>query len=375
MRTIPGFCAVLLLWAVAAPPLPAAEEAPDGIELGGAVRLNYAWRDYDAQNKDRLGDFELELFRINLRGTVGEVLLDAEWRRYNDFQAIHHAWVGYRFNDRLHGELGITQVPFGILPYASHSFWFGGTYYLGLEDDYDTGLKLVHDAGDWTFHYAFFKNPEYADDSRADRYSFDLVTGGEQQNAETNQFNFRAARVTRLEGLGSVELGLSLQAGQVYNRSTERNGDRWAVAAHLDSRIGQWNLQFQGIRYEFNPRNPAGLSRDFVQLGAFQFPFLVAARGNVWSVNVARSFDVSWGPVTGLNCYNNFTHVDPRVAQSAHSIQNVTGCSISAGGLFTYIDWIAGRNMWFAGGDGIGLDGATAGRWRSRLNINVGFYF
>lgn len=31
--------------------------------------------------------------------------------------------------------------------------------------------------------------------------------------------------------------------------------------------------------------------------------------------------------------------------------------------------------MWFAGGDGIGRNAGTAGKWRSRLNVNNGFYF
>lgn len=362
--------AALLL---ALPATSAAEE--DGINFGGAVRLNYAWRDYDDQNKDRIGDFELELFRINARGTVGEVMLDAEWRRYNDFQAIHHAWVGYRFDDDRHVELGITQVPFGILPYASHSFWFGGTYYMGFEDDYDTGVKFVQQSGDWTFHYAFFKNPEYANDGRADRYSFDLVTGGDQQNAETNQLNFRAARMLNHAEGRSTEVGLSLQAGQIYNSVTEDNGDRWAVAAHMNGNYGKWNLQLQGVAYEFNPENPVGVSDDFVQFGAFAFPFMVAARGEVYSANIARSFDLDWGPITGATCYNNLTYIDPRVDNSVESVQNVTGCAFSAGGLYTYVDWIAGKNMWFAGGDGIGLDGGSAGKWRSRLNINLGYYF
>ena len=43
--------------------------------------------------------------------------------------------------------------------------------------------------------------------------------------------------------------------------------------------------------------------------------------------------------------------------------------------MVAYLDWIAGRNMWFAGGPGIGIvDEANAG-WHSRLNLNVGFYF
>lgn len=348
-----------------------AENEPDGIEFGGAVRLNYAWRDYDAQNKDRVGDFELELFRIDVAGTVGDVMLDAQWRRYNDFQAIHHAWFGYRFSETTHMELGITQVPFGILPYASHSFWFGGTYYLGLEDDYDTGIKFERDTGDWLFHWAFFKNPEYANDARYGRYSFDIVTGGAQQNSETNQFNFRAGRT-----LGeSSELGLSLQWGQLYNRTTQRDGDRWAIGVHYDGRFDPWNVQLQAIRYEYNPANPVGVSDDYVQIGAFDFPFMAAARANVWSVNFARNVELDWGPVTGATCYNNFTYIDPQVTGSASSIQNVTGCAFSAGGLYTYVDWINGRNMWFAGGPGIGLGGPSSNRWTSRLNINFGYYF
>lgn len=351
-------------------------EDPDGIDVGGAVRLNWWWRDYDDQIKDRFGDFELELFRVNFSGSVGDVLLDAEWRRYNDFHAIHHAWVGYDFSEDLQMQLGITQVPFGILPYASHSFWFTGNYYLGYEDDYDTGVKFVHTpSDDWTFHYAFFKNPEYANDARAGRYSFDLVTGGDQFNTETNQFNFRAERHLTLDNGSDINLGLSLQAGQMYNRATESNGDRWAIGGHLDSHFGPWNLRLQGLRYEYNPDNPAGVSDDFVQKGAFNFPFLMAAKANVYTYSISRSFDVDAGPITWVNCYNEGTYIDPDVDNSSNSVQSVTGCSVAAGGVFAYFDWITGRNMWFAGGDGIGRDATTAGRWDSRFNINIGYYF
>ncbi len=358
--------------------LAAVEDADsgDGINVGGAVRLNYGWQDYSPQNKDRLGDFELELFRINFSGSIGNVILDAEWRRYNDFQAIHHAWVGYDFSDELQMQLGISRVPFGILPYTSHSFWFTGAYYMGYEDDYDTGIQFIHRPNDdWTFHYAFFKNPEYANDSRADRYSFDLVTEGDQANTETNQFNFRLERHLELAGDSRVDLGMSLQAGQIYNRITERNGQRWAAAAHMDYYNGPWNLRLQAMRYEYDPENPEGVSTDFVQKAGFGFPFLMASEANVYSYSLSRAFDVDWGPISNIRCYNEGTWLDPRVSNSAESIQSVTGCSVAAGGVFTYFDWIAGKNMWFAGGDGIGLDGDSAGRWRSRLNINIGYYF
>jgi hypothetical protein len=43
--------------------------------------------------------------------------------------------------------------------------------------------------------------------------------------------------------------------------------------------------------------------------------------------------------------------------------------------MVTYVDWIAGNNMWFAGGPGIGIDDGSPSRWHSRLNVNIGFYF
>ncbi|MDT8410614.1 MAG: hypothetical protein RQ741_13530 [Wenzhouxiangellaceae bacterium] len=350
------------------------------IYFGGAVRLNYAFRDFDDQNKDRNGDFEIELFRINTDGEIGDVILSAEWRRYNDFQAIHHAWVGYNFTDSEESvaqlQVGISQVPFGLLPFASHSFWFGGTYYLGYEDDYDTGFKFVHEPNDdWTFHYAFYKNPEYANDSRFGRYSFDLVTQGDQQNAEINQLNFRAERHLKFSPNSSIDAGISLQGGQIYNGITEDKGERYAIAGHINSNFGPWNLQLQGLRYNYDPENPDGVSDNFIQKGAFDFPFLMAAEANVYSANLARAFQTSWGPISGITCYNDFTYIDPKVGNSSESVQNVTGCSVVAGGVFAYFDWIAGKNMWFAGGDGIGRDATTAGKWRSRLNINIGYYF
>ena len=47
-------------------------------------------------------------------------------------------------------QVGVHQVPFGILPWASHNFYFQLPYYLGLEDDYDLGVKHILKQGEWT---------------------------------------------------------------------------------------------------------------------------------------------------------------------------------------------------------------------------------
>ena len=267
-------------------------------------------------------------------------------------------------------------MPFGILPYASHSFWFGATYYLGFEDDYDTGLKLLFERDLWDFQMAFYKNPEYLDSSRAERYSFDLVTSGEQANEETNQFNMRLAYNWELSQCLKNTIGFSVEGGQIYNTITERMGNRFAYALHNNLTYGDWNLQLQWIDYQFHPENPPGVDPETVQLAAFQFPFLIAADAQVATLNLARTYSTQCRLIDKVTFYTDFSKVFPRTHDSHSSTQLVLGCLLVAQEhLYVYVDWIAGQNMWFAGGPGIGLSRPESAEWQSRLNINFGLYF
>ena len=348
---------------------------PAKFSIGGALRLNYAWQTYNAERKERGGDFGFELFRLDIDGEGGDMYFSVQYRWYEYFEAIHHGYFGYHITPDFDIEIGIHQVPFGILPYASHSFWFGATYYLGFEDDYDTGIKLIYNLNNWTFHGAFYKNPEYIDPSRMGRYSFDIVTEGEQANQEINQFNFRAAYDFKpTEGM-VLNLGASLEGGFIYNQTTKNKGDRYAIALHADFKYRGWNLQLQGIDYKFNPNNPSNVSNETIQFGAFMYPFLVAVDAQVLTFNVAKTFKVGWRVIDEISIYNDFSTVIPNGNNVHNSIQNVTGFLIVKKGLYLYTDWITGQNMWFDGGPGIGLNDPGADDWKGRLNINFGYYF
>lgn len=349
------------------------EQAPAAptLQLGGAFRLNYGWQDYNEANKERLGDFDFELFRLDVSGAAGEIEFSAQYRWYEDFEAVHHAWIGYSFNDATSLQVGISQVPFGLLPYASHSFWFGAGYYLGFEDDYDTGLKLQYANEPWQAHFAFYKNAEYGG-ARLDRYSFDVVADGIQQNEEVNQFNGRVTRRWRHRDDSYSELGISAEWGELYNNVTRDTGDRRALALHWDGHYGPWNVQLQWVDYRFAPANPPGVDDESVQLGAFGFPFPVAAQAQMATFNLAREFTAVPAPLDSLTCYNDYSRVMPDGRGQNDSVQNVTGCLLVIGNVYSYIDLIAGKNMWFIGGPGIGMDDDE---WRSRLNINIGYYF
>ena len=350
------------------------EPVPErGIAFGGALRFNYYWYDYDEAVEAKRGDSGLDLFRINADGRLGDLLLSAEYRFYPFMNVLHHGWIGYEFDDGGRLEVGVTRVPFGLLPYASHNFWFGTPYYLGLEDDYDLGAKYVRTDGPWEWQAALFKNAELGSAADLDRYSFDVVAVGETANEETNQANLRASYTFGAETTCSHEVGVSAQFGQLYNADTNRKGDHWAAGAHLDTRCGRWNLQLEAARYRYRPENPPGVSRDLIRIGGFATSYDAAAEASVYVANLAYNLPVAWEALDQLTCYNDFSMVVKEAAGFADSKLNTTGCLIGVGPVYVYLDLIQAENMVFFG-DG-SLAGGGEDGWFRRFNVNVGYYW
>lgn len=352
---------------------PQQEADKDGIDFVGALRFNYAWRDFDESQKDRRGDVGFDLFRIGAEGRKDNWLISAEYRFYSYMDTIHHGWIGYDFGDAGQAQFGISQVPFGLLPYDSHNYWFGVPYYLGLSDDYDAGLKYIRQKGPWDLALAFYKNAELGDASDLERYSFDPVTVGAARNEEANTVNARLAYTLGRDSDCSHEFGLSGQWGQLHNRDTGDNGHHWALAGHWDNRCGRWNFQLEAGRYGYDPRNPAGVSRDSITLGAFATSYEAAAHGSFGVANIAYNVPLRAGPIQLLTCYNDFSVLHKDEKSFKKSYLNTTGCAFSVGPVFTYVDLIRARNMVFFG-DG-SLAGGGSDDWETRFNVNVGYYW
>jgi len=353
---------------------------PTGIQVGGAVRTNFSHTTYDDGNKNRGGDFDFDIFRLNLSGNVGDVILDAEIRFFDYMTTVKYAYVGYQFADNWQVQTGITQVPFGNWPYNSHNYFFSTNYYLGLEDDHDLGILVKRQVADnWQIDLGFFKNDELGGvdgyvSNRADRYSYDVVGGRPleqdiyadptQALGEYNTFSGRFAYHTTLAGV-QTELGLSALHGGLHD-GQRRAGDYYAWGLHLNSHYQNWNVQLQHTEYAYNVDNIQQMA-----VGAYGFYDSIAAEAKSSTVNVAYSLPLSWGPVTGLQFYNNYGLVYDKSDNTANTMMNVTGFSVAAGGLFTYFDLVHARNQPFVGGSVAG----NAEETERRFNINIGYYF
>lgn len=351
------------------------------IAVGGAVRFQYSWEDYDDGNRGRGGDLDLDTVRINFDGEVSGLTLSAELRYYQYMEVIHHAWLGYDFNEQWQGKLGISQVPFGNLPYNSHSFFFSSNYYVGLEDDYDFGLQFLYDNGRINSQVALFKNDEQGGidgyvDNRSDRYSYDIVgnrPAGEgnfdepgEQLAENNTVVWRFAGDLNPDGDARSELGFSILHGQLNNDQEQDSGDYQAYAVHMDNQYGPWNLQLTTGHYKYNVEN--GSER--IAVGAYSFFDSIASEADIHSINLAYTWNKPIDGLDSLTFYSDNSLINEKSGGLPDTQMHVFGVALSKGKLYTYFDFIIAKNQPFIGGSIAGDDDMT-----QRLNINFGFYF
>lgn len=355
-------------------------ETKDGITVGGAIRTNYSHTSYSEGNKDRGGDFDFDIFRVNFSGEIGEVSLNGEIRFFDYMTAIKYAYVGYQFSQNWQVRAGITKVPFGNTPYNSQNYFFSTNYYLGLEDDFDLGLVFKRNIADnWQLDLGFFKNDELGGvdgyvDNRSDRYSYDIVGSRPlsegiysepgQALGEYNTFIGRFAYHFS-QGQLDTEIGVSALSGGLHDGQS-RAGDYQAWALHANSQFQNWHLQLQHSQYSYDIDQV-----ERIAVGAYSFYDSIAAEATSSTFNLAYDLAVQFGPVTALQFYNNYGIVYDKSDASADTIMNISGVSVAAGGLFTYFDWVHAKNQPFAGGSAAG----NSDDFEQRFNINIGYYF
>ena len=340
-------------------------------KFGGAVWVNYAYQNWVSLGQGRKRGLRFDNVRLSLDGTHGDHLLfSAQYRIYGYTRAVHHAWFGYKLNERNQIELGITQIPFGLLPFATHSFWFGLGYNMGMEDDYDAGIKWRHENDTWVLHVAFFLNEEYGDATKLDRYSVDIVRVENQQNEEFAQCNLRFAYIFGKDTDNSSEVG-------IHNLETSKYGYHWQTALHYSGRYGNWNPEFQVARYKYHQENPESIDNRLILLGNLTSSRLVAARGTLINANLRRFWDVNWGPFKRFNAYYNYSTVLKDKKSFKDSQLHDPGCVLEAGPFWIWIDFLYGKNAWYLNdspeNSGPGPGGTD--KWEYRFNVSFEWYF
>lgn len=366
------------------------QEQPE-LQVGGALRFNYNLSTWKEGQKTRLGDFGYDMFRINAKAAYQGVKLNAEYRLYSaSFGGgmLKQGWVGYDFNDRNNLQIGLTQVPFGITQYNSNNWFFNITYYTGLEDDHDMGIKYSHSGDRWEYSFAFFKNAEELvfgnnSDISDSRYSYDVssidINGDGAmnfRNKEINQLNGKVAFITGNE-IFKQKIGVSGQYGGLYNLETSQTGKHYASAIHYELKAGRTDIKAQIASYNYNPKNPVAETKQVIAMTAYGAPYLVASKAILYTFSLAYALPVKWDPVSKLRFYNDFGYMNKPLKEFENSIMNVTGILVIAGNVYTYFDAAAGKNHPWLGPEWTNAlaSGTANAAWHLRFNINLGYYF
>ena len=384
--------------------------AESNFTVGGAVRYNLFLKNYESdETVFSDGQFTWDTWRLNISGqNDAGVILDFEYRFYPTFGThfIHHGYFGYQFENENQIHLGVSQVPFGDQTWASHSWWFSGAYYMGLEDDYDMGVKYLASKDSWDFALAYYFQPEPAGPSPtgyedlpsygvggSGRYSYDIIPKtadsenhlfGEENNGkamsvyERNQINARAAKSFEIGDLGTSEIGLSLQYGQIHNAVLQENGSHYALAAHLDANLNKFNVKLFGIYYNHDTKWDDGTTAEVIPMGAYgSGVYPVAAEATVLNLGISYPVSVNFGPISSLTFYNDYTLTSKMNESFTDTQQNILGFMVTAGSVYTYVDIAMGKNQpWLTNtfGKGLGMGDPDAD-WNTRFNINFGYYF
>lgn len=355
-----------------------AQDKPE-VSVGGALRFNYNLSSWKPEQKQRGGDFGYDVFRINATGSYKGIYLNAEYRLYSQSFGggmLKQGWFGYKFDELNELQVGLTQVPFGLQQYNSNNWFFNLGYYMGLEDDHDMGIKFIHSGEKFEYHIAFFKNAEelnFGNNSAVSfsRYSYDVAG----TNKEINQGNIKA--VYKWGEIFKSQLGFSGQYGGLYNLETKKTGNHWGLSAHYELSFSKWNLMSEFMIVDHNPENAPGTTSDIITMAAYGAPYEVASAFNLYTLNISRDIHVSWGPVSNLKLYNDFGYMQKAEASFEDSVMNVTGILVTSGNIYTYIDYAAGYNHSWLGGNFVDdfSKGNPDAKWEARFNINIGYYF
>lgn len=372
------------------------KEKEDGFNIGGAIRYNLLSEFYGNPASNLNPKFTWDTWRLNVDGSMSGIDLSFEYRFYPTFGThfIHHGYLGYSFSENVYMKLGVTQVPFGITPFASHSWWFQGAYYVGLEDDYDMGISFdIQPADNITVNLAYFRQaepegPRFGGESTygnagAGRYSYDIVPDPtmNSSNRELNQFNARVA----WNATEDWELGISAQAGSIYNSVVDDSKTATAFAGHVVGDFGNFNLKAEFINYNYRALGDNGQILDVIQMGAYGDTYYsgegytggVATQANIFMAGLSYTIPVDFGPVSGIQPYIDYTLIDKSNSDFHNTEHLVPGFLVTAGPVYLYVDYAMGKNQpWLTSDFGKGLgSGIEDAEWNKRFNINLGYYF
>lgn len=377
--------------------------AASGWDLGLAIRARYDLRfnAADAQGKRKTAN----------RVSFDTVVLTADYNSERFFASGQYRFYGGSFiygesagYDNYPGEIqflayaygGIhvtpeTDITLGLQPVPFDDRWWGSSFLntlgfvYGMEETYNTGIKLTHKQPRWQLDVGYFPNhgPAGRGISRdSSRYSTNIVEADGyvpdgSLNAERDMI-VGSLRYTLVESDGlSLSATGSVWSSTIRNRTTHEDGDKRMFAGSLKAASAPWHGKLLVAHQDIEPRNPG--RRDMISVGGYDSSYNIAAKGTLGFAEVGydlKSGRWPWAPSVYANYARFFKEADgfrdsERVTLGAFWTAN-PGVPMRI-----WSELYAGRNDPYTGA-GQFLSGAAQGgddRWKTSFLVIAGWYF
>ncbi|WP_314386814.1 hypothetical protein [Pseudomonas brenneri] len=365
------------------------DSGDSSLDIGGALRTNY--RDEHWDTTENNGRFLFDTFRLDVQATYKNLYSDlGYWFQDDGKRSIDRGFVGYRLNPNANLQLGAPFKPFGLEPYPQFGWSYHLPFFMGYASSAGTGLKYSYKDQDWDVQLGFFPRMLPSDirySPEVGRYA-DLkdnaiaFTQSRQDNEKRNQINARVARTFNSDGW-KTEIGASLVTAQLYNATTKDDGDYWAAGVHAIINKGLWTVTSQAIRYEYDPENPTGVSKDSVLMGGNGLTpaYLIASKASLASVNLGYDvYTPSLGQLKKVKLYTDYSRMMKDKSAWDDSQMFTVGAQFLAMPVMAWVDFTWARNANPYGGaeNGSGFTNTSSvgsNEWYYRTNVNIGYYF
>ena len=387
-----------------------AEDKKSPIKIGGAMRVNYAYGSYGDEDNphrrgEKIGDADLEIFRVNADIKHGDISGRLEYRWYDGYSMIHTAWLGYNLGDLGTVKAGIVRAPFGPTAYGVSSSWFFDQhFYVGLADDMDLGITWSDTFGTLALDAGYFLQSEFQTDGTSiasSRYTYDIVPWEEKADADgkvewgAGENGYDEQHQINLRGIYSIgktaDVGVSIEYGLL--KATEGMDDdganHYALSAHMKNVFSDFTLfsQFSYYAHNIADETPWGTG-DLIPMGGYDFAWPIASTGLIPGLSLRYggidASGISW--VNSVTPYIEWSSIMKSVDNFNNSTLVTLGASWTVlGALYVYSDLALSNGNFFVGNDGDSYDNILTGvgdfgangnnSWNWRANLNFGYYF
>ena len=239
------------------------------------------------------------------------VFAGMQYRFYEGWRTPTNVYIGWNVNEKNTLKLGQVWVPFGF-EYQPYDDWGNHAYYMGFQDDFDYGIGWKGKYGIFNIYAYYFMNQQLSSSSSmridADVYSGDAspdnVFAIAKKNEEKNQFNVMF-EVKPSGKNWDITAGISGMAGQLYNKSTDEFGSRFAGEVHFGINRGGFHFNVQETLYKFKQMLPDSATQDmknFLNMSSWNFAYEMPVQASIFTTSAA--FDIIGEKLTPYISYS-----------------------------------------------------------------------